>query len=818
VLSKEKIMKNARNPFLLILVLIILSPIIQAASKSATRITGEIIDEQTNEKLGLANVIVYAAGDTTQVTGTASGKYGYFIIDDLPFGTYDISIYMMGYKKEKIKNIRLDLNNSQINLNQIKLQSKVMEMSEVEVIADRSYMQLELDKKVFTVGKDLAYTGKSAADVLDDIPSVTVDLEGNVSLRGSDNVVILVDGKPSGLVGITGTSALRQLSANLIEKVEIITNPSARYDAEGMAGIIDIILRKDTRWGLNGSLDLTTGYPANHGAAVNLNFRREKFNLFLNYGFRYHSHPGKGNYYQEFYNNDTTTYLEEDREHEHGGWGNNIRLGTDYFFNKKNILTGSFLYSYHDEDNSSEIEYRDFDFQKILTNISQRTDNEGEIEKTLEYTLSYKKLFDRKNHELTADFRYQSTSEHETSDILEQSTSEDPLEQYVSNLEEEERYLFQIDYTDPFGKDGRFETGIKSNFRNVNNDYYVNELDDNNIWTRISDLSNNLDYTENIHAAYAIIGNKFNPFSYQIGIRGEYSDVRTYLQETGEKNNRYYFDIFPSMHLTYEFLKQNSLQISYSRRLRRPRHRHLNPFYGYSDSRNIRRGNPDLDPEFTHSVEFNYIKHWRNASFSSGIYYRHTDGAIGYIRSLQDTIIVSQPENLLTRKSYGLEITSTIDLFKWWNFDGNLNFYRGITDGGNLGPEYKSDSYSWYARLNSKITFWKDIDMQIRFHYRGPRESVQGKRDASYFADIGLSKDVLRGNGTITLNVRDVFDTRKYSGETFGDDFYSTHEFQRHSRMITLGFNYRLNQKRRRGGRDRRQFQNGAEDYGDVDM
>jgi len=293
-------MNKTTNLMVLILILLGFQATIFAA-KFDTKIIGELRDGKSNEKIGFANVIVFHAGDSVQVTGTASGLDGSFLIENLPYGTYDLAIYMMGYEKKNIEKIELKNSKPNVNLGTIALTSTVMVLSEVGVTAERSKLELTLDKKVFTVGKDLANTGSSATDVLNDIPSVTVDIDGNVSLRGSSNVTILVDGKPSGLVGITGTAGLRLLSANLIDRVEVITNPSARYDAEGMAGIINIVLKKERQSGVNGSIDLITGYPSNHGAALNLNYRKNKLNLFTNYGFRYQNFPGKGEYYQEFY-------------------------------------------------------------------------------------------------------------------------------------------------------------------------------------------------------------------------------------------------------------------------------------------------------------------------------------------------------------------------------------------------------------------------------------------------------------------------------------------------------------------------------------
>ncbi len=525
----------------------------QAAGQWSTKISGEILDAKTKEKLGHANVMIYQAGNSSLVTGVAAQVDGRFFIENLPIGAYDVTVNIIGYKRKKIENIRLSLAKSQVDLGRIALTQTAIYMSGVDIVAERSKLELTLDRKVFTVGKDLANTGSSAADVLDDIPSVTVDMDGNVSLRGSSNVKVLVDGKQSGLVGISGTAGLRQLAADLIERVEVVTNPSARYDAEGMAGIINIILKKERREGTNGSFDLMAGFPANYGAAVNLNYRQNRLNLFANYGLRSHREPGKGYYYQRFFQGDSTTSLDENRDHVRRGLSHNIRLGADYFFSETSILTGSFLISRGIEKNDANTRYRDYNGENQLIATTFRDDREEEKERPVEYALTYKKQFDRKDHSLTADFQYESSSDHETSKVYERLNSESnnpSSTEDVSNLAEEKRALFQIDYVRPFNSEGKFEAGIKNSLRDVNNDYYVRQLLANNQWQELAGLSNNMQYSENIHAAYAIVGNKIRRFSYQLGLRGEYSNIGTHLVETAEKNDRNYLNLFPSAHVT----------------------------------------------------------------------------------------------------------------------------------------------------------------------------------------------------------------------------------------------------------------------------
>jgi len=521
-------------------------------------------------------------------------------------------------------------------------------------------MQLALDKKVFNVGKDLSSRGGSAVEILDNVPSVQVDIEGNISLRGSSNVRILVDGKPSGLVG-TGGSGLRSLQANMIEKVEVITNPSARYEAEGMAGIINIILKKEVKKGLNGSFEVTAGVPKVLGTAANLNYRTSKLNFFVNYNIRQREGPGVGSLYQEVFRSDTTFITEQDNKRLRGGLSQTVRLGADYFFNEKNTLTTSFSYRISDDKNFAETRYDDYiNSLDNLVESSIRTDDEKEDETKLEYAIDYEKKFDREGQSWKTRISYQDNIEEEGS-ILENRFLDGTLflEQESNNKERENTLIFQSDYVVPFSKDQKFEVGGRASIRNIDNDFLVEELRDN-VWEPLEGLSNNFQYDEKIYAAYVIYGDKIDNVSYQVGLRPEYTDVNTTLLTTNEENPRDYVNLFPSAFLGYEFGKNNTLQLSYSRRVRRPRFWDLNPFFTFSDNRNFFSGNPDLDPEFTDAFELGHLKFWDKASLSSAVYYRYTTGVIERIQVVNpDGTSVTKPQNLSTRNAYGLEFNGS---------------------------------------------------------------------------------------------------------------------------------------------------------------
>ncbi len=770
-------------------------------------LVGSVQDGESGTALDFAAVSIYSQTDTSLVTGGITELDGTFKIDVDP-GNYLLKVEYISYAPLWVNDV-VAVAGMETDLGTVTLLMSAAMLDEIEIVEERSEFQLGLDKKVFNVGKDLVTRSGSAADVLDNIPAVAVDLDGNVSLRGSNNVRVLIDGRPSGLVGLSGNDALRALQGDLIERVEVITNPSARYDAEGMSGIINIILKKDKRKGVNGSFNANFSYPLGYGGSASMNVRRKDVNFFANYGYQFRTSPGGGNLYQEYYGLDTT-YLIQTRERERQGHSHNIQFGMDWFVNPRNTLTGSFLYRYGTSDNSSLVTYDDFNPNFELIGISTRTENEEEIEPTLEYNLDYKHTFPKKGHEIKAALQFQDSEETENAKYLEQSFEPDgtpgetpDLNQRSANVESQTQWLGQVDYINPITENGKLEAGYRGTYRGISNDFLVEEFV-NNEWMRLDGLSNFFLYDETVHAAYALYGDKRGKFSYQAGLRMEYSRIVTELVETNEINDRNYNNLFPSAHIGYEMEGENTFQVSYSRRIRRPRFWYLNPFVSFSDSRNLWVGNPNLDPEYTSSYEINHIKYWEKSSLSSSLYYRHTTDVIQRIRSINDEgVTVTRPENLATRDAWGLDLTFSTPILKNWKVDGNVNIFREITK----SPEYgDADTYSWQGRINSRVTLFGDVETQLRLNYRGPRETNQGRSKDVFFADIGISKDIFNKNATITLNVRDVFNSRKRRYIAQGEGFYSEGDFQWRARQTTLTLSYRLNQKKRqernRGGYD----------------
>ncbi|MCE6989391.1 TonB-dependent receptor domain-containing protein [Dyadobacter sp. CY323] len=777
-----------------------------AQNTDKLKVTGKILDAQNNGPLGYASIRLFKTTDSTFVSGAITDETGGFVID-VHAGSYYALSEFIGYKSKITPDIRLTSANSPLNIGTVALSGSAKTLDEVTVQAEKSSMELSLDKKIFNVGKDLANAGGTAVDILTNVPSVAVDVEGNVSLRGSGNVRILIDGKPSGLVSIKGAAGLAQLQGSMIERVEIITNPSARYEAEGMGGVINIVLKKERKEGINGSFDIITGHPTNFGAAANVNYRRKNLNFFINYTMSYRNTPGKNYVYQELYRNDSIFIMERDMRSNLKGMNNSARGGIDYYFNPKNILTGSYTWRTSKGKRFSTLNYRDYvGSTGYPTGITNRTQDETETEPNSEYSVTYKKTFDRKGREFTADVRYLDNWENSDQYYNENSFKPNgspsgipPLLQRAVNYETEKQLLFQIDYVHPFGKDGKFEAGARSSSRDMTNDYAVTQRANDGDWIALPNLTNDFLYEENINAAYGIIGNKTGRLSYQAGVRAEWTGVTTELRQTKEVNDRKYANLFPSVHVTYDFAKQNAFQLSFSRRVRRPQYNDLSPFATYSDNRNYWSGNPDLNPEFTNAFELGHIKYMAKGSLTSSLYYRHTNGKITSIRRVQDDgSSYTRPENLGTEDAYGVEFTSSFTPFSWWKMDGSFNFFRAITDGRQLDEDFQSDTYSWFVRAMSRFTLWKSMDVQFRGNYEAPQQTPQGRRKALATLDLAATRDILKNNGTLTLSIVDVFNSRRYRSITEGPNFYSRNSSQGRLRQINLTLNYRLHQAKKK--------------------
>lgn len=763
--------------------------------------TAKVLDGSNNAPLPYATIAIYSMRDSSLVDGGITNESGIITLP-LNRGMYKVEFSFISYKSKTVRGVNMI--KGDVDLGTITLFPDVKTLNEVNVVAEKSQMEFKLDKKVFNVGSDPTMKGANASDILDNVPSVEVDVDGNVSLRGSQNVRILINGKPSGLVGTSTTAALRQLQGSMIERIEVITNPSSKYDAEGEAGIINIIMKEEKKSGINGSVEVRAGYPENFGVSLNLNMRREKFNAFVNYGTGYSKFNRVGQSEQNFYLADTNYSTNLDRNYENSGISHNIMLGTDLFLNEKNTLTISTLYRLSDQDNIGKITYLDYDQDGNLINESIRKSNEKENDENKEFTLSYKKTFEKKGKEFTADFKYNDGGDTEKSDISEYTIqgidiNEPALNQFSDNKENETNYLFQTDFTLPLAKGMKIETGAKANIRSIETEYKVEEEDAFGNKITLTEFTNIFGYQEDVYAAYGIFSKQFEKLSYQLGMRMEHSEIGTELKTTNQKNQKSYTDFFPSAAFTYKLENDNSIQWSYSRRISRPRFRSLNPFFTFSDARNIRTGNPDLNPEYTNSFEVGYLKYWKKASFYVGTYYKHTTDVTDRISFANDTgVTFTLPVNLSTKDDYGVETNFSKDITAKLKVNGSVNVFISDQNGAYNGIDYGVYAFNWNARMSAKYSLNKQTDLQINGMYRAPTKSAQGRVKSMTVINLAASKDVLKNKGTLTFSVQDLLNTRKWRSYTETATFTSESEFQWRPRTFLLSFSYRFNQAKQR--------------------
>ncbi|NQZ75761.1 MAG: TonB-dependent receptor [Ekhidna sp.] len=792
-------------------------------------IKGKLVQAGTTEPVEYATVSVFKQADSLLVTGGLTNENGIFNIPVSP-GDYYIKAQFMGFRDVTISDISISKSSPVYNAGNVSIAENETLLDEVVIQAERTELELTLDKKVYNIGKDLGNLGGSASDLLANLPSVEVDVEGNVALRGSENVQILIDGKPSGLIGLSGSGGLQQLQGNLIESVEIITNPSARYDAEGGAGIINIILKKDRAGGFNGSFQVQGGLPANDGASVSVNYRTGWINWFVNYGVTARTSPGQGFTNNSFNNaaRDTIYTILQDNDRERKSLSQNIRFGSDIYFNEKNVLTLAASYRNADSENTTQTGYEFFNRNDVQFSDRFRVDNEDEVDINWQYELNFNRDFSRKGQKLTFTLQQQDSEETEISAFDDITNFSDgtitELIQRARNDNGEERQLMQLDYVHPFSKAAKFEVGTRYNGRTIFNNYIVETdsaatgLEQN--FEEVVNLTNNFLFEERIFAVYGILSNKMDKLSWQLGLRAENTNLDTQLvprnvEEAGseeyEPNSQTYFSLFPSANLTYKYSAISSLQLSYSRRITRPRFRNLNPFITYSNPLSLYLGNPDLQPQFTDSYEVGILQNRKSATIYLGVYYRYTTDVVQRIqRTLEEGVTERLPVNLGVQDEVGFETNINYDINKQFRINSNVNFFHAQTDGGeSLSAEATTISTrNGLFYKNSKL-----FNAQLSWFYSAPQNQPQGIRRSIQSLDIGLSKDVLHNNGTIALNVSDLFNTRNFRGETITETFTSDREFQwRRGPIAVLSFTYRLNQKKQRARRGGGGFR-GVDDF-----
>ncbi|QBN18183.1 outer membrane beta-barrel family protein [Flavobacterium nackdongense] len=810
-------MKNLKFISLLVLILTSINHYSQQKPPvPKIKISGIVIEKVSKQHLEYATITFTNGTSTKSIAGGITNPKGEFNIDIVP-GTYDIKIEFISFKPIILKDRKLL---EKTNLGLIALEEDATQLNEVQVRAEKTTVDIKLDKKVYSVGNDLMVKGGTVSDVLNNIPSVSVDAEGAISLRGNENVTIFIDGKPSNAININ--EALRLISADAIDKVEVITNPSARYDAEGGAGILNIVLKKGKNQGFNGTFIGGLGTPKNNSLSGTLNYKTEKYNLFTNQGYADRLALGNALYETNYLNPkpNSPSYIKEIRDIEDNSKSYNGNLGIELFLNNSTTWTNTLNYRNSNEENLDDVNYDNQYADPSKNDTRTRVSNEENKENDVEFKSNLQKKFKKDGHKLDVDVQISNNNEKEIADIVDSENGND----FTENKQKNTRQLYQLDYVLPFGKGSQFEAGYRGSF--------VDQLTDVSVFNNgviNTDFTNNLEYIENVNAFYTQYGLKVNKFSYLFGLRWEDTKVNVNQLSNNDFNTKKYNNFFPSAFVTYEISEESSLSLSYSRRITRPRGRLINPFSNYSSNINIFQGNPDLDPAMSDAIDFGFLKKWGKFLLSTSLYNNRTTDAFLFVRINSGSevngvpVIISTPINLATENRLGFEFNLNYSPYKWWKLNSNFNFFNVDTQGDytytdfnnvEITQNFDQKTTSWSARLNSKVTLPAKIDWQTNMNYFGDQKTAQGKFIGIFAMNLGFSKDVLKDKATLAFNVSDVFNTRKMKMETLIPGVIESYsERQRNVRQFTLSFTYRLNKsKNEKEKQPRREMEEGGGD------
>lgn len=755
------------------------------AQDTQVEVTGKVVSQEGNQSLEFATVLAVNSATDEAITGTTTASDGSFAMRVNTHGFY-IKVSFIGFEAMTLSDFQVE--DGKADLGVIALAETGQQLDEVEIRAERSTTEFKLDKRVFNVGQDLSSSGASALEVLDNVPSVNVNIEGQISLRGSQGVQILINGKPS-VLAAEGGNALGTITADMIERVEVITNPSAKYEAEGTAGIINIVIKKEERKGINGSVSLNTGAPHNHSVGLSLNRRTEKFNLFSQIGAGYRELPNDNEHINRNLINNTTIYSEGEEFRNENFY--NFILGTDYEINKNNVLTLSGSFALELEDQPSRTQ---FSFEDSTGAITSRWDRREVTEATnpkYQYEFQYKRDHDdHEDHDLLFSalgtfFGKDQSSEFENINTLGDFSVNN--QQTQSNFKEA-NYTFKLDYTKPFNDQWTLETGAQYLIQIVSNDYSVSELIDQ-VWIEDIALTNVFDYDQKVLGVYGTGAYEGNKWGIKLGLRVENTDLKTLLVTTEQRDRQQYTNLFPSLHTSYKITERFSLQAGYSRRVSRPRLWDLNPFFNPRNNFNIRTGNPELLPEFTDSYELTSIFLFDKASFNLGVYHLYTTDVVERVSRFENNVTITMPMNIGTNQATGLELNGKYNPARWLTFNGDFNFNYFDRKGKLDSASFDFSADRWTAGLTSKIKLPADFEVELSGDYQSGFRTLQGEQAGFLFGNLGLRKKILKGKAIINASVRDIFASRISESEVFQERFYNYSRNFR-GRFLTLGFSY----------------------------
>ncbi len=755
------------------------------AQKETITIKGTVVEEFGGQPIAFATVLISDNENKKPITGTTTLDDGSFILETDTSNFY-IEVSFLGYQT---KTFGLpSTQNKTLDLGTISLSEDAKQLEEVVVQGEVSRTEFKLDKRVFNVGKDLSSTGASALDVLNNVPSVNVNIEGKVSLRGSQGVQILINGKPSIIASEEG-NALGTITADMIDRIEVITNPSAKYDAEGTSGIINIVIKKEERKGLNGSISVNTGAPDSHSVGVSLNRRTEKFNLFSQIGVGLRDLPNEIETRNEDLVNNTKI-LTNGTEYRNEKYFNLV-LGTDYHINDSNVLTLSGNYALELEDQPSNTNITALDASSEITSQWERNEVTEARNPKLQYELQYKKDFKGgEDHTLLFSALGNFFGKDQSSEFVNTTISGDDndAKQQTRTDFKEAVFTYKLDYTNPFSDEWTLETGAQYVLNDVSNDYEVNDLV-NGFFVNDPGLTNIFEFDQKVFGLYGTGSYEGAKWGVKAGLRLEQTDLNTFLANSGEANDQNYSNFFPSLHTSYKFNDNISLQAGYSKRIYRPRLWDLNPFFNIRNNFSIRQGNPALLPEFTDSFEITSIFILGKASLNFGVYHRYTIDVIERVSTFENNVSTFRPENIGTNRATGIEFNAKYSPVNWLTLNGDFNYSQFKREGIFDTSVFDFNGDQWSSKLMTKVKLPADIDLEMTGNYQSSYQTVQSEVSDNLFMDLGIRKNILKGKAVLNMSIRDVFASRVNESQIAQADFEVYNRRQR-GRFVAFGFSY----------------------------
>jgi outer membrane receptor protein involved in Fe transport len=771
-------------------------------------IHGTVIDLNSSQPIEFASVQLLKQTDSSIVQTTVTDKKGRFSFEKIPSGSYVISCSFIGYSKSLQP---LIVDQEKENAGNISISTLATSLNEVTVTGRRSLLNTSIDRKVYQVSQDIMAQSGSASDILRNIPSIEVDIEGNVLLRGSGDMMILINGRPSPLMGRNRAEALQQLPANSIERIEVITNPSAKYRPDGTSGIINIVLKKNTKLGWNGAAIATVGSNNRYSTGLSLNYKPGKLNLSGNYNLRRDRRYRTNTSNREYFDNSgrTESFYTELGESLGKPLTHMAGLGAEYELNARNLIGLSGNYYRRKQTRNETSERFFFDPARQLTFHFNRLRYDPEEEKEKDLTAFWQHRFKEEDHELRTELMLSSSSESENSRFTNifyqpvQPTSFDNIRQ----RDKEGWQEFSIEYSKPLKEDAKIETGYEGVFNQFDMDIHAEYLDTNqHLFVKDWNKSSLFKYKGAFHALYGVYEKGYEKFGYSVGLRAEQAYIFVHLVSKDTQARNQYFKIYPTLHLSYQ-LEKGELQLNYSKRVNRPDGDELSPFSEYRDPYTLYAGNPQLLPEIIHSVEFGYKIQGDKFGFVPSLYYRYkTNGFTTVTRPLNDTVLLTTEENLGTDHSAGLELIFSAKAGKFLTANLSTNLFYNQINAAGLGFENNRSIVAMSSQFNAAMNISPTTVGQLSSNFRSARLTLQGKSRASFVLNSGIRQELFKKKLSITLTISDILRTQRQETHLNSPFVKQITTGRRDARVVYFGISYRFGKTPKKANEEKLQF------------